>query len=231
MILEVKELNKQYERPGGKFYAVRNVSLCVEKGDFVAITGPSGGGKSTLFHMISGLLRPTSGSVLIEEIDIIGRNQKELSWIRREKIGYIMQGQNLLPNFNILDNVCMPYYMTYDRGRRGKAISKRGEELLKLVGLEDRSAGFPAELSGGELQRAAIARALILSPPIVLADEPTASLDPRSSLQIIKLLELITQQGTTVIASTHNHDLLPNFNKSYTMTAGQLTNSGKCSFR
>lgn len=218
MILEVKALNKQYERLGSNFHAVMNVNLCVEKGDFIAITGPSGSGKSTLFHMITGLLKPTSGSVLIEEVNIIGRNQKELSLIRREKVGYIMQGQNLLSNFNIIDNVCMPCYMS----NGSMKIRKKGLQLLKLVGLEERSEEFPSGLSGGELQRIAIARALILSPPIIIADEPTANLDPDNSLRIIHLLESITQNGTAVIVSTHNPELLSYFNKSYTMSAGQL---------
>ncbi len=218
MILEVKALNKQYERLGSNVYAVRNANLCAEEGDFIAITGPSGSGKSTLFHMISGLLKPTSGSVLIEQVNIVGRNQKELSLIRREKVGYIMQGQNLLSNFSVIDNICMPCYMTKDR----KNIRNKGLQLLKLVGLEERCEEFPSGLSGGELQRIAIARALILSPPIIIADEPTANLDPDNSLRIIRLLKSVSQNGTAVIVSTHNQELLCYFNNCYTMSAGQL---------
>ncbi len=218
MILEVKALNKQYERLGSYFHAVMDANLCAEEGDFIAITGPSGSGKSTLFHMISGLLKPTSGTVKIEEVNIVGRNQKDILLIRREKVGYIMQGQNLLSNFNIIDNVCMPCYMTNSR----RKIREKGLELLKLVGLEERSEEFPSVLSGGELQRIAIARALILSPPILIADEPTANLDPDNSLRIIQLLKSIAQNGTAVIVSTHNPELLCYFNKRYTMSAGQI---------
>ncbi len=221
MILEVKELNKQFKRFGSDFHAVRNVNLYAEEGDFIGITGRSGSGKSTLFHMISGLLKPTSGSIFIDNVNIVDRKQKELSLIRSEKIGYIMQGQNLLFNFNIIDNVCMPCYITNGI----KDIRRKGMELLKLVGLEERSEEFPSGLSGGELQRIAIARALILSPSIIIADEPTANLDPDNSLWIIQLLKQVTQTGTAVIVSTHSLELLRYFNKLYTMNAGQLTDN------
>lgn len=218
MLLEVKELNKHFERSGTCFQALRNANLCAGEGDFIGITGKSGSGKSTLFHVITGLLKPTSGAVYIQQVNIIGRNHNELSLIRREKIGYIMQGQNLLSNFNIIDNVCMPYYLANNK----KDIRRKGMELLKLVGLEDRSKEFPSALSGGELQRIAIARSLIMSPVIIIADEPTANLDPDNALRIIRLLKTVTQTGAAVMVSTHNTELLCNFNKLYMMSAGQL---------
>lgn len=219
MILEVKELNKQFERSGAFCNAVSGVNLCAEEGDFIGITGKSGSGKSTLFHMITGLLKPTSGAIYIEHVNIAGGDQ-ERSIIRRDKIGYIMQGQNLLSNYNVIHNVCMPCYMT----GVNKEIRKKGLELLKLVGLEGRSEDFPRELSGGELQRVAIARSLILSPAIIIADEPTANLDPDNALLIIQLLKTVSQTGTAVVVSTHNTELLYHFSKLYTMSAGQIFN-------
>jgi putative ABC transport system ATP-binding protein len=218
MILEINNLCRQYKRGEEPFYAVENVNLQMEKGEFACVTGASGSGKSTLFHMIAGLLKPDGGTILIDGTNIGRSSQKELTYMRNRKIGYIMQGQNLLPNFNVLDNVNMPYYLS----RKKSDFKESALNLLNYIGLAEAKDAYPSQLSGGELQRVAIARALLASPVLILADEPTGNLDYDNAVKIMELLREISKEGTAVIVSTHDMELIKYSGKTYKMSKGRL---------
>jgi putative ABC transport system ATP-binding protein len=219
-LLEFKELTKEYHRGGRNFNAVNGVSLSVEPGDFISITGRSGSGKSTLLNMGAGLLRPTAGTVLFEGQDIHRMNDKELSFLRNEKIGYVPQGQSLLSNFTVFDNVCIPWFLFK---REGDDIEVRAFTLLEKVGISHLSASYPKELSGGEMRRVAIVRSLINEPRLLIADEPTGDLDAATTAEIMNLFSRISMEGTAVLIVTHELDTLDYGNKTYSMNGGNLT--------
>ncbi|GCD10888.1 ABC transporter ATP-binding protein [Clostridium tagluense] len=218
MILEIKNLSKEYKRKDEIFLAVNDVNLSISEGEFASIVGPSGCGKSTLLNMVAGLLKPTSGEVFIDGSEIFGKNKNELALLRNEKIGYVLQGQNLLSNFTILDNVCMPAYLS----TRKKTVKDRAMELLEEVGLKGMEEEYPARLSSGELRRVSIIRGLINNPKIIIADEPTSNLDPENSKMIMKFFKEISSKGTTILISTHNIGLLDYTQKTYEMEKGIL---------
>ena len=202
-ILKVENLVKKYGKGENEVIAVNDVSLSVEKGEFVAIVGSSGSGKSTLLHLIGGVDRPTSGKVYIEGKDIYSLNSDELAIYRRRNIGIIYQFYNLLPILNVEENITLPCELD---GK--KADKKKLDELLKILGLEDRRLYLPNELSGGQQQRVAIGRSLINNPAIILADEPTGNLDSKSSEEIVNLLkESNKKYKQTIIMVTHNLDI------------------------
>jgi putative ABC transport system ATP-binding protein len=216
--MELTELTKVYERGGRAFNAVDHVNLPVEAGDFISITGRSGSGKSTLLNMSAGLLRPTEGTALFEGQDIHRMNDRELSFFRNEKIGYVPQGQSLLANFTVFDNVCIPWFLFKREGdAEGRAFT-----LLEKTGISHLAAAYPKELSGGEMLRAAIARSLINRPRLLIADEPTADLDAETTADIMGLFSLIAGEGTAVLMVTHELDTLRYGNKIYSMSAGNL---------
>jgi len=182
--------------------AVRGIDLTVEQGEFVAITGPSGCGKSTLLHLLGGITRPTSGRVLLEGIDIAGLEDDALAAIRRRRIGFVFQRYNLLPELTLLENVALPLVLD---GAGDAASDAAAREALAAVGMDHRAGHRPDELSGGEQQRGAIARALICAPAIVLADEPTGALDSVNSQRVMDLLaRLVRDRGQTVVLVTHD---------------------------
>ena len=182
--------------------AVRGVDLTVERGEFVAITGPSGCGKSTLLHLLGGITRPTSGRVLLEGVDIAGLDDDALAAIRRRRIGFVFQRYNLLPELTLVENVALPLVLD---GAGDAASHAAAREALAAVGMDHRAAHRPDELSGGEQQRGAIARALICAPAIVLADEPTGALDSVNSQRVMDLLaRLVRDRGQTVVLVTHD---------------------------
>ncbi len=200
-MIEVTNIVKRYE---GKriVHALRGVSFRIERGEMVATMGPSGCGKSTLLNIIGGLDRPSEGAVAIDGVNLSGLNDDALARIRREKIGFIFQFFNLLPTLTALENVALPLHLSGAGKRRASA---RAEELLGIVGLQDRQDHLPDELSGGEQQRVAMARALALSPPLILADEPTGNLDSESGREVLSLFKkLQTQFKTTVLMVTHD---------------------------
>lgn len=202
-ILKVENLVKKYGKGENEVIAVNDVSLSVEKGEFVAIVGSSGSGKSTLLHLIGGVDRPTSGKVYIEGKDIYSLNSDELAIYRRRNIGIIYQFYNLLPILNVEENITLPCELD---GK--KADKKKLDELLKILGLEDRRLYLPNELSGGQQQRVAIGRSLINNPAIILADEPTGNLDSKASEEIVNLLkESNKKYKQTIIMVTHNLDI------------------------
>jgi putative ABC transport system ATP-binding protein len=200
-MVEVKELSKRYE---GKrvVHALRSVSFKILPGEMVATMGPSGSGKSTLLNIIGGLDRPSEGSVFIEGVDLCSLNDNALTRVRREKIGFIFQFFNLLPTLTALENVALPMHLA---GQSEKTAGKRASELLELVGLADRQDHLPDELSGGEQQRVAMARALALRPPLILADEPTGNLDSKNGNEVLVLFKRLQNQfKTTVLMVTHD---------------------------
>ena len=174
-MIRVEELKKIFLRNNANFEAVQGVSLTIQKGEFAAITGHSGSGKTTLFNMIAGLIFPSSGNIYIDGVNFTALSKKEKAFFRNEKIGYILQSQNLLNNFTILDNICMPAYLS----KEACCFKKRAVELLEKIGLADLANEYPPNLSGGEMRRISIARAMLNNPKVILADEPTSNLESR----------------------------------------------------
>lgn len=204
-ILIADDLRKTFSGHGAdasRVSAVQGVSLAVEPGDFVAITGASGSGKSTLLHMLGGITRPTSGRVLLEGVDLASLGDDALALVRRRRIGFVFQRYNLLPELSLLENVALPLVLD---GCSEAASNAAAREALETVGLAARGRHRPDELSGGEQQRGAIARALVTGPAIVLADEPTGALDSTNSGRVVEMLQrLVTESGQTVLLVTHD---------------------------
>ena len=202
-ILKVENLCKQYGKGENKVTALNNVSFTVNKGEFVAIVGASGSGKSTLLHLIGGVDRPTSGKVFIDGKDIYKFNDDELAIFRRRQVGLIYQFYNLIPILNVEENITLPLKLD------NKNIDKqRLDELIKVLGLEERRTHLPNELSGGQQQRKSIGRAMITNPAIILADEPTGNLDSKASDEIVALLKKSNKDyKQTIIMITHNLEI------------------------
>ncbi|MDR0637877.1 MAG: ABC transporter ATP-binding protein [Spirochaetaceae bacterium] len=223
-LLEFKELSKEYRRGGRAFNAVNNVSFSIEPGEFISIIGRSGSGKTTLLNMGAGLLKPTQGSVFFEGQDIHRLKDKEISFLRNAKIGYVPQGMSLLSNFTVFDNVCIPWFL-FKRGGGIKGIGGiegKAFLLLEKVGISHLASSYPKELSGGEMRRVAIARSLINDPLLLIADEPTSDLDAETTAEIMRLLSGIALGGTAVLIVTHELDTLGYGNKTYAMNEGNL---------
>lgn len=203
-LIELEEVSKLYGFGDAANLALDEVSLLVQKGEFVAVMGPSGSGKTTLMNMIGLLDRPSHGNYSLggEPVSRLKPNQQ--AKLRRDKIGFVFQFYNLLSNLNVLDNVSMP--LAY-RGMTPVRRAKRASDILELVGMRDREYFYPHQLSGGQAQRAAIARALVNKPNIIIADEPTGNLDSHDSLVVMELLSEVHRQGNTILMVTHNPEL------------------------
>ena len=202
-ILRVENLTKIYGKDTTKVVALDNVSFSVQKGEFVAIVGASGSGKSTLLHLLGGVDRPTSGKVYIDGKDIYDFNDDKLAIFRRRQVGLIYQFYNLIPILNVEENITLPLSLD-NREVDQKAL----DEMLKLLGLQNRKTHLPNELSGGQQQRTSIGRALITNPTIILADEPTGNLDSKSSDEIVALLKKSNKElKQTIIMITHNMEI------------------------
>jgi cell division transport system ATP-binding protein len=193
-----------YKTYAGPTHALRDVTLEIQKGEFLFLTGPSGAGKTTLFRMISAFDKPSSGAVQVAGQDIGLMTSGQVPFFRR-KIGVVFQDFRLLKGRTVFDNVALPLEV---RGERATSLAKRVDEMLEHVGLEYKKKNYIEQLSGGEQQRVAIARALIHQPGVLIADEPTGNLDPEKSEEIMDLLERVNAQGTTVFVATHDHDLV-----------------------
>jgi len=203
-ILRVEEIHKYYELGETRVHALRGVSLDIQRGEFVAIMGASGSGKSTFMNILGCLDRPSLGRYLLEGIDVSGHDKKALALIRNQKIGFVFQGFNLLARTTALENTELPtLYTKIDKVER----TKRASEALAMVGLAERAQHFPSQMSGGQQQRVAIARALVNHPSILLADEPTGNLDSRTSVEIIEILQNLNDKGLTIVLVTHEHDI------------------------
>jgi putative ABC transport system ATP-binding protein len=204
-LIFVENLAKTYHLGETQVYALRGVSLTIQKGEFVAIMGASGSGKSTLMNILGCLDRPTRGRFLLEQNDVSSLNKDQLAQIRNKKIGFVFQNFNLLSRTSALENVELPLYYngTTTRDRRHLA-----QEALRLLGLAGREHHIPSQLSGGQQQRVAIARALVNNPALILADEPTGNLDTRTSMEIMEIFQTLNQKsGITIILVTHEPDI------------------------
>ena len=219
-ILKVENLSKVYGTGASKVVALDNVSFTVEKGEFVSIVGASGSGKSTLLHLIGGVDRPTSGKVFINDEDIYKLNNDDLAIFRRRQIGLIYQFYNLIPILNVVENIALPLELD---GR--KPDKSDLNEMLELLGLENRKAHLPSQLSGGQQQRVSIGRALITRPSLILADEPTGNLDSKSSEEIVSLLKKTNKKyNQTIIMITHNLEIAKMADRVITIEDGRIVN-------
>ncbi|RSX52499.1 ABC transporter ATP-binding protein [Bifidobacterium callimiconis] len=274
MLLEIKDLTREFTRRGVPFAAVDHVNLSMEGGELVAIVGRSGNGKSTLLNMVSGLLRPTSGTVTIDGQTVADLDDKALSRLRNRTIGFVTQSQTLLPNLTALDNVILPALFFPDESdcspdesdsqtdgnpidpkggnddvessepvpaddpdmpdvitpvhvpeptaAKPDALSTRAHALLAELQVDDLADSYPKELSGGEMRRVSIARALMNRPKLLIADEPTGDLDAESTLIVMRLLRDLADRGTAVLMVTHDADALPYADRVLTLDAGRL---------
>jgi putative ABC transport system ATP-binding protein len=203
-VIRVEEVHKYYELGETRVHALRGVSLEIQRGEFLAIMGASGSGKSTFMNMLGCLDRPSSGRYLLEGIDVSKHDKRALALIRNQKIGFVFQGFNLLARTTALENTELPtLYAKIDRAER----QKRSAEALAMVGLADRAQHFPSQMSGGQQQRVAVARALVNRPSILLADEPTGNLDSRTSVEIMEVFQDLNDKGLTIVLVTHEHDI------------------------
>jgi putative ABC transport system ATP-binding protein len=221
--LSAQHLVKIYnaDRPEIAVRAVDDVSFTVERGESVAIVGPSGGGKSTLMYILGCLSRPTSGSYLIDGRDVARLGDDALAAVRNRHIGFVFQAANLLPRRTAVENVMLPLTYAGVRGARERAL-----EALERVGLAQRAAHRPNELSGGQLQRVAIARALVTRPSLLLCDEPTGALDSRTGREILDLLEALNREGTTLLVVTHDAAVARRMRRALRIGDGRLEADG-----
>lgn len=203
-LIEIKNLIKTYETGETSFNALNDVSLTVEQGEFVAIMGASGSGKSTCMNILGCLDKPTSGSYFLGGVDVSKMSMEELSTIRNRKLGFVFQGFNLIPRTSALENVEMP--MIY-RGVAPEERIQRAKAALKIVGLEFRETHLPNQMSGGQQQRVAVARAIVNDAPIILADEPTGNLDTKTSIEVMEFFVKLNDTGKTIILVTHEPDI------------------------
>ena len=203
-MLKLKDIHKSYQQGSQEFPILKGIDLHVKEGDFLAIMGPSGSGKSTLMNIIGCLDKANSGTYHIEGTDVSDLSDNQLSDLRNQKIGFVFQNFNLMPKLTACQNVELPliYMKVPKKERRERAL-----EMLRLVGLEERSDFKPMELSGGQKQRVAIARALVTNPSFILGDEPTGALDTKTSVQIMELFKQFNEQGKTIVIITHEPEV------------------------
>nr|VFJ46060.1 MAG: putative ABC transport system ATP-binding protein [Candidatus Kentron sp. DK] len=217
---ELRSVSKRYRSGQFEVRALHNVDLAFDGGAFLALSGPSGSGKSTLLHILGCLAKPSEGSVVIDQQLVLHHLPNSLTALRREKIGFVFQSACLIPTLTVAENVEYPLsLLRMGRAKRRELV----QEALADVGLEPRARHYPDQLSGGERQRAALARALVKRPPLVLADEPTASLDSRAAMEIIALMqELNRNKGMTFVFSTHDERLLTSVNQVVNLRDGEI---------
>ena len=221
-LLEVKNISKTYGNGETAVKALKNVSFCVEKGEFLAIVGESGSGKSTLLNMIGALDAPTAGKVIIDGKDNMAMKDDAATIFRRRNIGFIFQAFNLIPELTVEQNIVFPLLLDYQ-----KPDKKHLDELLKVLNLENRRKHLPSQLSGGQQQRVAIGRALITRPSIILADEPTGNLDSKNSSEVIALLkDAARRYEQTIIMITHNRVIAQSADRILQVKDGVVTDLG-----
>jgi len=228
MLLELENISKYYDSPDNsdKNYILNDLGLEVSSGESIAIVGPSGSGKSTLLNIIGGLDRPTSGKVLLDGKDMVQLDDGKLAEIRNREIGFVFQLHHLLPQCTALENVLIPTLVSKDNSHKNET-EKYARSLLERVGLAERMPYRPGQLSGGERQRVAVVRALINRPKLLLADEPTGSLDHANSVSLIHLLaELNQSDGITLMMVTHSQEMASQMSKIYQLDEGKITEKG-----
>ena len=219
--MEARQLGKEYTSGEVVTPVLKNLSFQIEAGEFVSIMGPSGSGKSTLMHILGFLDRPTTGEYFFEGEDTAGFDDDKLAEIRNERVGFVFQSFNLLPRTTVLDNVNLP--LLY---RRNKGLTKTAEQALAAVGLAHRMNYYTNQISGGEKQRAAIARALVGEPSVIFADEPTGNLDSRSGNAVMNILQQLNEQGHTIILVTHELDTARHAKRLLRLKDGRIVSDG-----
>lgn len=218
-LIKVKNLSKVYGSGEAEVTALKNINLNIEQGEFVAIVGPSGSGKSTLLHLLGGVDKPSSGEVIIKGESIYKLKEKELAILRRRKLGFVFQFFNLIPVLTAEENIEMPVLLD-----NGKIDKNYMNDLLKLLGLEERRNHHPSELSGGQQQRVSIGRALANKPSIILADEPTGNLDSKNSKEVLELLKYCAKKyNQTLILITHDINIAKSADRVITIEDGKIT--------
>ena len=222
-VIELRNVKKTYCKTGVPVQALKNTNLKIHKKESITIMGPSGSGKSTMLHMIGCLDKPTSGKILINGRDISKLDDNDIARIRRKTIGFIFQFFNLIPNFTALKNVELPMIFSGYPDRE-----KRAADLLKSVGLGNRIDHYPSQLSGGEIQRVSIARAMANEPDIILADEPTGNLDSKSGKDILNILKKLNKtRGVTLVVVTHDKNIASHFRQMVYIKDGEIIKRGK----
>lgn len=217
-ILEIKEVRKTYGYDENKVDALSHVTLSIEEGSFVAIVGKSGSGKSTLLHVMGGLTRPQQGQVLLEGKELYEMSDDQLSRYRRRRMGFVFQFYNLISSLSVIENIILPIHLDHL-----KEDEEYIQELLVLLGIEDKKTAFVKELSGGQQQRVAIARALAMKPALILADEPTGNLDAKSSQEVVSLLKLSQRKyKQTLILVTHDDMIASQADRIITIEDGRI---------
>ncbi len=218
-VLRIENLTKKYGKGQNEVVAVDNISFSVNKGEFVAIVGPSGSGKSTLLHLLGGVDKPSSGKVYIDDTDIYGLKEKELSVLRRRKVGFVFQAYNLIPVLSAEENILMPLLL--DNRKEDKQYI---DELLTILNLKDRRRHLPSELSGGQQQRVSIGRALANKPSIILADEPTGNLDTKNSREVLELLKYSAKKyNQTLILISHDMNIASMADRIISIVDGRIS--------
>jgi putative ABC transport system ATP-binding protein len=220
--IELKNVTKAFQAGEEEYPAVRGVSLGIESGEFVAVMGPSGSGKSTLLSLVGGLSHATSGIVSVDGIDLGGLGPNKLSDFRREYLGFVFQSFYLVPYLTALENVMLP--LTVQPGMNGTA-GAAAQDALRKVGLDSKSRRFPFQLSGGEQERVAIARAIVNKPPVILADEPTGNLDTKTGDQVLDMLQELNREGHTIVMVTHNVENAKRAGRTIEIRDGQVVST------
>jgi len=217
-VVKVTDLCKSYGKGNTKVEALKNINLTINQGEFVAVVGASGSGKSTLLHLLGGVDRPTSGKVIVDGVDIYNLSENDMAIFRRRKVGFIFQFYNLVPVMTVEENMLLPLLLD-----NKKVDKKEFDELVGILGLEERKHHLPNELSGGQQQRASIGRALAYKPSIVLADEPTGNLDSKNSKEIIDLLKIsVKKYNQTLILITHDLNIASQADRIITIEDGRI---------
>lgn len=219
-IIRMEKVNKYYSMGEESLHVLKDISLAVEKGDYLAIHGPSGSGKTTLMNIIGCMDTLDSGTYQFEDMEVDRCTNKELSWIRNQKIGFIFQKYNLIPQYTAIQNIIMPLLL---RGMSREEALKKADKYISLVGLSDRVLHKPNELSGGQQQRVAIARALVTEPSLLLADEATGSLDSSTGEDILALFQKLNDNGNTIIVISHDSKVASRSKRIISIFDGRLT--------
>jgi putative ABC transport system ATP-binding protein len=225
-LIELTEVTKKYQVGSQEIRALDGIDLTIDQGEYCAIIGPSGSGKSTLMHLLGCLDTPTTGSMVVDGVDLSKASDGRLAEMRNEKIGFVFQAFNLLAKFNVLENVELP--MIYS-GQPKRMRRERAIKAIERVGLSDRMKNTPLQLSGGQMQRVAVARALVNDPKIIFADEPTGNLDSTTGANILALFRELSEQGRTIVLVTHDNEIAANAPRRIVIKDGKILNAASAS--